>query len=148
MEKSLPAEAEMVFPPASFSVEEDWPMLQRAYFAAQSIGIAERTHQRMFDAVWKTGELGISGPVTHQLKNPHPTLEDATRCYGRLDKSLELPASSSMAIIGWSWIHCIVPMNWSISSPSSWTRKAGIRDSAMRLDLPGSTPAARQGLRR
>jgi hypothetical protein len=38
----------------------------------------------MFDAVWKTGELAISAPVTHRLKSPQPTLEDAARCYGRI----------------------------------------------------------------
>jgi thiol:disulfide interchange protein DsbA len=81
---SLPSNAQMVFLPASFRTEEDWPTLQRAYFAAQSIGIAERTHQAMFDAVWKTGELAISDPVTHRLKSPQPTLEDAARCYGRI----------------------------------------------------------------
>jgi thiol:disulfide interchange protein DsbA len=84
LEKGLPPSAKMVFLPASFRTDEDWPMLQRAYFAAQSIGIAERTHQEIFNAVWKTGELGISDPVTHRLKSPQPTLEDAARCYGRL----------------------------------------------------------------
>ena len=34
-------------------------MFQRAYLAAQSLGIAERTHQAMFDAVWKTGEESL-----------------------------------------------------------------------------------------
>ncbi len=84
LEKSLPPSAQMVFLPASFRADEDWPMLQRAYFAAQSMGIAERAHREMFDAVWKTGELAISDPTTHRLKNPLPTLEDAARCYGRL----------------------------------------------------------------
>ena len=39
-------------------------MLQRAYFTAQALGIAERTHQAMFDAVWKTGELAMQVPST------------------------------------------------------------------------------------
>jgi thiol:disulfide interchange protein DsbA len=83
LRKNLSPRAQMVFLPASFRPDEDWPMFQRAYFAAQSLGIAERTHQAMFDAVWRTGELAISDPVSHRLKNPQPTLEDAARCYAR-----------------------------------------------------------------
>lgn len=56
-------------------------MFQRAYFAAQALGIAERTHQRMYDAVWQTGELATSDPLTHRLKSPQPPLEDAARLY-------------------------------------------------------------------
>ncbi|HTV79868.1 MAG TPA: thiol:disulfide interchange protein DsbA/DsbL [Steroidobacteraceae bacterium] len=80
----LPANARMTFLPASFKPEEDWPMLQRAYFAAQALGIAERTHQAMFDAVWKTGELAIVDPVTHRLRTPAPSIEDAAKCYHHL----------------------------------------------------------------
>ena len=84
LRRSLPPNTQMVFLPASFNSGEDWPMFQRAYFAAQSLGIAERTHQAMFDAIWKTGELAISDPTTHQLKNRQPSLEDTARCYARL----------------------------------------------------------------
>jgi thiol:disulfide interchange protein DsbA len=84
LQKALPANAQLVFLPASFNPGEDWAMFQRAYFAAQALGIADRTHQAIFDAVWKTGELAISDPVTHRLKKPLPTIEDAARCYGRL----------------------------------------------------------------
>jgi thiol:disulfide interchange protein DsbA len=84
LEHSLPANAQMVFLPASFKPEEDWPMLQRAYFTAQALGIAERSHQAIFDAVWKSGELGIADPATRRLKNPLPSIEDAAKCYERL----------------------------------------------------------------
>lgn len=84
LKQRLPANAQMVFLPASFNPSEAWPMFQRAYFAAQSLGIADKTHQAMYDAVWKTGELAISDPVTHRLKNPLPSIEDAAKCYGRL----------------------------------------------------------------
>jgi protein dithiol oxidoreductase (disulfide-forming) len=84
LEHSLPANAQMVFLPASFLPQEDWPMLQRAYFTAQALGIAARTHQAIFDAVWKTGELAISDPATHRLKSPLPSIEDAAKCYERL----------------------------------------------------------------
>lgn len=80
----LPANAQMAYLPASFHPEEDWAVFQRAYFAAKALGIAERTHQAIFDAIWKTGELEISDPVTHQLKSPLPSLEDVASYYHKL----------------------------------------------------------------
>ena len=77
----LPPNAQLNFLPAAFNTAEDWPMLQRAYFAAQFLGVAERTHQAMYDAVWKTGELAVSDPTTNRLKNPAPSLEDAAKFY-------------------------------------------------------------------
>src|SRR5262249_13832834 len=50
---ALPANAQLAFLPAAFNPAEDWPMFQRAFLAAQALGIAERTHQAMYDAVWK-----------------------------------------------------------------------------------------------
>jgi len=84
LEVALPDNAQMVFLPASFKPEEDWSMLQRAYFTAQALGVAQRTHQALFDAVWKTGELAIVDPATRRLKNPLPSIEDAAKCYERL----------------------------------------------------------------
>lgn len=84
LERSLPRNAQIVFLPASFNPGEDWPMFQRAYFAAQSLGIADRTHQAIYDAVWKTGELAIEDQATNRLKNPMPSIEDAAHCYSRL----------------------------------------------------------------
>jgi len=82
--RSLPANAQIALLPASFSAAEDMPMLQRAFFAAQTLGIADNAHQSIFDAVWKTGELAVVDPITHRSKSPLPTLEDAARCYGRI----------------------------------------------------------------
>jgi protein dithiol oxidoreductase (disulfide-forming) len=84
LRRSLPKNAQLVLLPAAFNPAEDWPMFQRAYFTAQFLGIAERTHQGIFDAVWKTAELAISDPLTHRLKNPLPSIEDAARVYARL----------------------------------------------------------------
>ena len=65
---SLPPNAQLVYLPASFNnTAEDWPMFQRAYFAAQLLGVAERTQQAMFDSVWKTGELATSVYSTKRL---------------------------------------------------------------------------------
>jgi protein dithiol oxidoreductase (disulfide-forming) len=84
LRRSLPPNAQLVYLPAAFVPAEDWPMFQRAYLAAQLLGVAERTHQAMFDAVWKTGELATSDPGTNRLKDPQPTLEQAARLYQRV----------------------------------------------------------------
>ena len=84
LERDLPSNAQMVFLPAAFNSSEDWPMFQQAYFAAESLGIASRTHQAMYDAVWKTGQLAIVDPSTNQLRRPLPSIEDAARCYSQL----------------------------------------------------------------
>jgi protein dithiol oxidoreductase (disulfide-forming) len=84
LRRALPANAQLVFLPAAFNPAEDWPMFQRAYFAAQALGIAERTHQAMYDAVWKTGELAIIVPGTNRLKDPLPSIADAARFYARV----------------------------------------------------------------
>jgi protein dithiol oxidoreductase (disulfide-forming) len=83
LKASLPANAQVVYLPASFLPNEDWPMFQRAFFAAQALHIVDKTHDAMFDAVWNTGELATSDPVTHQLKKPLPSIQDAARFYAR-----------------------------------------------------------------
>lgn len=84
LERGLPHYAQMVFLPASFLPSEDWPMFQQAYFAAQSLGIADRTHDAMFDAVWSTGELATVDQSTNEMKRPAPSLEDAAHVYWEL----------------------------------------------------------------
>jgi len=103
LKKSLPKDAQLVFVPASFNPGEDWPMFQRATCTAQTLGILDKTHDAMFDAVWKTGELAISDPKTHALKNPLPTIEDAARYYNRIsgiavDKFLAASKSFSVDV--------------------------------------------------
>jgi protein dithiol oxidoreductase (disulfide-forming) len=73
-----------VLQPASFNKAEDWPMLQRAFFAAQFLGVAERAHQGIFDAVWKGGELAVVDKASNTLKDPLPSIEDAAKVYARL----------------------------------------------------------------
>ena len=77
----LPANAEMTYLPAAFRSDEDWPAFQRAFFAAQALGVVDKTHNAMFDAVWKEGSLKISDPVTHALAKPLPTIEDIAKFY-------------------------------------------------------------------
>jgi thiol:disulfide interchange protein DsbA len=83
LKAALPANAEMTFVPAAFNQAEDWPMFQRAFFAAQSMGIDRKTHDAMFDAVWKTGELAVVEPGTDRLRSPAPKIEDAARWYAK-----------------------------------------------------------------
>jgi protein dithiol oxidoreductase (disulfide-forming) len=84
LRESLPKAAKFVYVPAAFNTAEDWPMFQRAYCAAEVLGIADKTHDAMFDAVWKGGEMAISDPATGRLKSPLPTIETAAHFYSRL----------------------------------------------------------------
>jgi thiol:disulfide interchange protein DsbA len=82
-------------------VEEDWKVFQRAYFAADSLGIAERTHDKVFDAIWKTGELAIMDYSTHQMKDPLPSLADVAKWYegvAKLKPGEFLAASHSFSV--------------------------------------------------
>jgi thiol:disulfide interchange protein DsbA len=89
LRKQLPANATLNFVPASFNPAEDWPMFQRAYLAAKALGIADKTHDAMFDAVWKSGELAIFDKTTNRLKQPLPTIEDAARFYAKFGVTAE-----------------------------------------------------------
>jgi thiol:disulfide interchange protein DsbA len=86
--KSLPPNAVVDYVPASFNPSEDWPMFQLAYVTAQTLGIAERSHEAMYDAVWTTGELATTDGNT--LKSRMPTIEDAARFY---QKQAGVPAA-------------------------------------------------------
>jgi len=83
LRQSLPANVKWSYVPASFNAAEDWPMLQRAFCTAQLLGIAEKTHDAMFEAIWKTGELTIIDPSTNRIKSPLPSIEDAARFYNK-----------------------------------------------------------------
>jgi thiol:disulfide interchange protein DsbA len=80
---SLPANVVVDYVPASFLANEDWPVFQRAYLTAQALGVAGKTHDAMFDAIWKSGELAVTDPTTRAPKSPLPTLEDVARFYSR-----------------------------------------------------------------
>ena len=84
LKAALPANAELTFVPAAFNTSEDWPMFQRAFYAAQTLGIDKREHDAMFDAVWKTGELAIIDPGSQRIKVPAPTIDDAAKWYAKV----------------------------------------------------------------
>ena len=85
LKAALPAaRVQWRFLPASWHPEEDWKVFQRAYFAALSLGIADQTHDRVFDAVWKTGELATMDG--NQMKSPLPSLADVAHFYEGIAK--------------------------------------------------------------
>jgi protein dithiol oxidoreductase (disulfide-forming) len=81
IKKTLPANAVMTFVPVSFNTAESFPLFQRAYLTAQALGVAEKSHDAMFDAVWKTKELTTMNDDGRSLKKPPPSLEDVAKFY-------------------------------------------------------------------
>jgi protein dithiol oxidoreductase (disulfide-forming) len=101
LKASLPPNAQMAYLHAAFNTSESWPLFQRAYFAAQSLGIADRTHQAMFDAIWQTGQLAVIDKATRQIRKPQPTLDDVARFYEKaagVKPEAFLAAANSFAI--------------------------------------------------
>jgi protein dithiol oxidoreductase (disulfide-forming) len=83
LKQSMPANVVVDYLPAAFNTAEDWPMFQLAYVTAQVLGIDQQTHDAMFDAVWKGGELSVTDPSTRGLKSRMPTIEDAAKFYNQ-----------------------------------------------------------------
>src|SRR6185312_12583435 len=67
IEKSLPADAVVHYLPAAFRPDENWPVYQRAFYAAEALGVRAKTQDAMFDATWKTGET-----ATYDLSTGRP----------------------------------------------------------------------------
>ena len=84
LKATLPANVQLVYLPASWNKSENWPLFQRAYLTAQSLGIAEKAHDAVYEAIWTTGELGVSDPKTGRIKSTLPTIEDMARFYQRV----------------------------------------------------------------
>ena len=82
---SLPSNAVVTYLAASFRPDENWPLFQRAYYAAQALGVAEKSHDAMFDAAWKTGELATYDLQAGKLKprEAWPTLDDVAKFYAK-----------------------------------------------------------------
>ena len=86
LKEVLPANVQIAYLPASWNKAENWPLFQRAFLTAQALGIADKAHAEMFEAVWKTGELGVTDNASGRLKSQSelPTIEDAARFYQRV----------------------------------------------------------------
>ncbi|WP_369931098.1 thiol:disulfide interchange protein DsbA/DsbL [Xanthomonas sp. NCPPB 2632] len=85
MVKDLPRGTVMTYTPASFRPDENWPLLQRAYLTAQAFGVDKQSHDAMFDAVFKSGELGIMDQQTNKPKaqSAWPTIDDVAKFYAK-----------------------------------------------------------------
>ena len=82
---ALPANAQLVYLPASWNNAENWPTFQRAYLTAKSLGVADKAHDEMFQAIWTTGELGVlEGITSGRPKRNLPTIEDIAKFYQRV----------------------------------------------------------------
>jgi len=83
LKAALPPNAQLVYLPASWNKGENWPLFQRAYFTASQLGVAEKAHEAMFQAIWTTGELGVTEP-SGRLKKVLPSIEDTAKFYERV----------------------------------------------------------------
>ena len=94
---SLPANAQVVYLPASWNAAENWPVFQRAYLTAQSLGVAQKAHDAMFDAIWTTGELSVTEAGGKRLKKNLPTINDIAQLYQRVTgvKAADFVAASN-----------------------------------------------------
>jgi thiol:disulfide interchange protein DsbA len=83
--KSLPAGAVMNYLPAAFRPDENWVVYQRAFYAAEALGVAEKSYDAMFDATWKTGETATYNLKGTGLKPKEawPTIEDIAQFYAK-----------------------------------------------------------------
>ena len=82
---SMPANVVVEYLPASWHPEENWPLYQRAYYAAKALGVADKTYDAMFDAVWKSGELATYDLAAGRPKpqSAWPTLDDVAKFYAK-----------------------------------------------------------------
>lgn len=85
IEKSLPADAVVHYLPAAFRPDENWPVYQRAFFAAEALGVRAKAHDAFFDATWKTGETATYDLATGRPKPKAawPTIEDIAKFYAK-----------------------------------------------------------------
>ena len=84
LKAALPANAQLAYLPASWNAAENWPTFQRAYLTAQSLGVADKAHEAMFEAIWTTGELGILDKNSQRIKSRLPSIDDIGRFYQRV----------------------------------------------------------------
>lgn len=90
LKEALPADAELAHLPAGFRPDEDWPTFQRAFYAAQALGILDKTHDATFDAIWKDdGPLRITDATTHRPLKPMPSIEDVGKFYAQYGVTAE-----------------------------------------------------------
>lgn len=101
LKAALPADVELVYLPASFRPDEDWPVFQRTFYAEQALGLVDKAHDATFDAVWKNeGPLRIDDAATHRPIKPPPSIEDVAKFYTKFGVKAEdfLGVANSFAV--------------------------------------------------
>jgi protein dithiol oxidoreductase (disulfide-forming) len=81
---ALPKNAVMRYVPASWNQAEAWPLFQRAYLTALALGIADKAHNQMFNAIWASNELSVVDRATNRPKKQLPTIEQVAAFYARV----------------------------------------------------------------
>jgi thiol:disulfide interchange protein DsbA len=90
LKAALGANTDFVYVPAAFRADEDWPVFQRAYYTAQALGIVDKSHDAMFDAIWKDdGPLRISDATTHKPVKTMPTIDDVAKFFTKFGVKAE-----------------------------------------------------------
>lgn len=84
LERNLPAGAVVEYLPAAWHPSENWPLYQRTFLAARTLGVDKKAHEAMFAAVWKTGELAVLDARTGRRRSPLPSVQDVARFYERV----------------------------------------------------------------
>ncbi len=84
--RSMPANVVVAYLPASFMPQENWVTMQRAYYAAQALGVADKGNDAMYDAVWSTRELSSENASGTGLKpkDELPTIDDIAKVYAKV----------------------------------------------------------------
>ena len=102
LKAALPKNAKMKYIPASWNAAEQWPLFQRAYLTAQALGVADKTHNAMFNAIWNSDELAVVDRATNRIKKNPPTLEKVAAFYARtagVDQAQFISTAKSFGIV-------------------------------------------------
>lgn len=83
LERMLPHGTDVEYLPASWIAAENWPVFQRTYLTARTLGVDKQAHEAMFAAVWRTGELAIIDARSRRPRKPLPSVQDVARFYER-----------------------------------------------------------------
>jgi thiol:disulfide interchange protein DsbA len=98
---SLPPQAKVAYVHAAFNPQEDWVTFQRAFLAAQALGVGETHHDAFYDAVWGKRTLAIMDEQHHLVpQSKMPTIQDIATFYAKLgvDREKFLAQASSFNI--------------------------------------------------
>jgi protein dithiol oxidoreductase (disulfide-forming) len=101
LKASLPKNAVMGYVHASWNPSESWPLFQRAYLTALALGVADKAHNPLFNAIWMSDELAVVDRATNRIKNPQPTIDKVAAFYARttgVDKARFVSVANSFSI--------------------------------------------------